>query len=313
MATIKDVAKKAGVSPSTVSRTLKDNPAISEETKLKVRAAMEELGYVPNSAAQMLATGLTHSLGVVLPPLASCHSQVVSIATGATLEELVKQVELMHRQKRADGFIILYSEKKDPVKDYLLKEKVPFVVVGAAVDNKNKVTYIDNDNKELGREAVNYLQAKGHRKIGFVTDDLFGQVGQERYQGYKQASDEQNLDVLPELVFSARTIETLKKELERFSPTALIVKDDLIALRLIQWLNNQGFRVPEDYAIISFNNSTFAEIMHPFLTTFDINIQALARESVQSLLGLLKAAKIKSQKVIIPFELIERESVLTYP
>lgn len=334
MATIKDVAKKAGVSPSTVSRTLKDNPAISEETKLKVRAAMEELGYVPNSAAQMLATGLTHSLGVVLPPLtdrenisqpfymeiltaineeASCHSQVVSIATGATLEELVKQVELMHRQKRADGFIILYSEKKDPVKEYLLKEKVPFVVVGAAVDNKNKVTYIDNDNKELGREAVNYLQAKGHRKIGFVTDDLFGQVGQERYQGYKEAADDQNLDVLPELVFSARTIKTLKKELERFSPTALIVKDDLIALRLIQWLNNQGFRVPEDYAIISFNNSTFAEIMHPFLTTFDINIQALARESVQSLLGLLKAAKIKSQKVIIPFELIERESVLTYP
>ena len=235
---------------------------------------------------------------------ASCHSQVVSIATGATLEELVKQVELMHRQKRADGFIILYSEKKDPVKDYLLKAKVPFVVVGAAVDN---------ENKELGRDAVNYLQAKGHRKIGFVTDDLFGQVGQERYQEYMEAADEQNLDVLPELVFSARTIEDLKKELERFSPTALIVKDDLIALRLIQWLNNQGFRVPEDYAIISFNNSTFAEIMHPFLTTFDINIQALARESVQSLLGLLKAAKIKSQKVIIPFELIERESVLTYP
>lgn len=330
MATIKDVAKKAGVSPSTVSRTLKDNPAISEETKVKVRAAMEELGYVPNSAAQMLATGLTHSLGVVLPPLtdrenisqpfymeiltaineeASCHSQVVSFATGATLEELVKQVELMHRQKRADGFIILYSEKKDPVKDYLLKEKVPFVVVGAAVDNENKVTYIDNDNKELGHEAVNYLQAKGHRKIGFVTDDLFGQVGQERYQGYKEASDEQNLDVLPELVFSARTIEDLKKELERFSPTALIVKDDLIALRLIQWLNNQGFRVPEDYAIISFNNSTFAEIMHPFLTTFDINIQELGKKSVLRLLALLKDAKSKSEKVTIPFKLIERESV----
>ena len=101
----------------------------------------------------------------------------------------------------------------------------------------------------------------------------------------------------------------LGKELERFSPTALIVKDDLIALRLIQWLNNQGFRVPEDYAIISFNNSTFAEIMHPFLTTFDINIQALAKESVQNLLGILKATKIKSQKVIIPFKLIERESV----
>ena len=330
MATIKDVARRDGVIPSTVSRTLKDNPSISKETKAKVRAAMDELGYVPNSAAQMLATGLTHSLGVVLPPLtdrenisqpfymeiitaineeASSNSQVVSIATDALLEELVKQVELMYRQKRADGFIILYSETNDPVKDYLLKEKVPFVVVGAAVDNNDKVTYIDNDNKELGQEAVNFLRAKGHQKIGFVTDDLFGQVGQEHYQGYIEATNEFNLETYPELVFSSRVIDSLIESLQSFSPTALIVKDDLIALRLIQWLNNQGFRVPEDYAIISFNNSTFAEIMHPFLTTFDINIKELGKESVQRLLDLLKNPQTKAQKITIPFRLIERESV----
>ena len=330
MATIKDVARRAGVSPSTVSRTLKDNPSISKETKAKVRAAMDELGYVPNSAAQMLATGLTHSLGVVLPPLtdrenisqpfymeiltaineeASCNSQVVSIATGATLEELVKQVELMHRQKRADGFIILYSETNDPVKDYLLKEKVPFVVVGAAVDNNDKVTYIDNDNKELGQEAVNYLRTKGHQKIGFVTDDLFGQVGQERYQGYIEATKEFNLETYPELVFSSKVIDSLKENLKSNQLTALIVKDDLIALRFIQWLNNQGIRVPEDYAIISFNNSTFSEIMHPFLTTYDINIKELGKESVLRLLDLLKNPKTKAQKITIPFKLIERESV----
>ena len=322
MATIKDVAKKAGVSPSTVSRTLKDNPAISEETKIKVRAAMDELGYVPNIAAQVLATGLTHSLGVILPPLtnrenisqpfymeiltaineeASCNSQVVSIATGATLDELVK---LMHRQKRADGFIILYSETKDPVKDYLLKEKVPFVVIGAAVDNTNKVTYIDNDNKAIGQEAVSYLNSRGHQTIGFVTDDLFGQVGQERYQGYKDAVSE-----LPELVFSSQTIDSFKKHLRTFLPTALVVKDDLVALRLIQWVNNQGIKIPKDYSIISINNSSFAEIMHPFLTTYDINIQELGKESVRKLVAILKDENIEPQKVTIPFHLIERESV----
>ncbi|MCE2324997.1 LacI family DNA-binding transcriptional regulator [Streptococcus thermophilus] len=276
MATIKDIVRRAGVIPSTISRTLKDNPSISKETKAKVRAAMDELGYVPNSAAQMLATGLTHSLGVVLPPLtdrenisqpfymeiitaineeASSNSQVVSIATGATLEELVKQVELMHRQKRADGFIILYSETNDPVKDYLLKEKVPSVVVGAVVDNNDKVTYIDNDNKELGQEAINFLRAKGHQKIGFVTDYLFGQVGQEHYQGYIEATNEFNLETYPELVFSSRVIDSLKESLQSYQLTALIVKDNLIALRFIHWLNNQGIRIPEDYAIISFNNS----------------------------------------------------------
>ena len=302
MATIKDVAKKAGVSPSTVSRTLKDNPAISEETKIKVRAAMDELGYVPNIAAQVLATGLTHSLGVILPPLtnrenisqpfymeiltaineeASCNSQVVSIATGATLDELVKQVKLMHRQKRADGFIILYSETKDPVKDYLLKEKVPFVVIGAPVDNTNKVTYIDNDNKAIGQEAVSYLNSRGHQTIGFVT----------------------------ELVFSSLTIDSFKKHLRTFLPTALVVKDDLVALRLIQWLNNQGIKIPKDYSIISINNSSFAEIMHPFLTTYDINIQELGKESVRQLVAILKDENTEPQKVTIPFHLIERESV----
>ena len=89
-------------------------------------------------------------------------------------------------------------------------------MVGAAVDNKNKVTYIDNDNKELGREAVNYLQAKGHRKIGFVTDDLLVKWGRNVIKGISKHQTKQIWIVLPELVFSARTIETLKKELEDF-------------------------------------------------------------------------------------------------
>ena len=215
----------------------------------------------------------------------------------------------MHRQKRADGFIILYSETKDPVKDYLLKEKVPFVVIGAPVDNTNKVTYIDNDNKAIGQEAVSYLNSRGHQTIGFVTDDLFGQVGQERYQGYKDAVSELHIESLPEFVFSSLTIDSFKKHLRTFLPTALVVKDDLIALRLIQWLNNQGTKIPKDYSIISINNSSFAEIMHPFLTTYDINIQELGKESVRQLVAILKDENTEPQKVTIPFHLIERESV----
>lgn len=188
-------------------------------------------------------------------------------------------------------------------------EMAEFVVVGAAVDNNDKVTYIDNDNKELGQEAVNFLRAKGHQKIGFVTDDLFGQVGQEHYQGYIEATNEFNLETYPELVFSSIVIDSLIESLQFYQLTALIIKDDLIALRFIHWLNNQGIRIPEDYAIISFNNSIFAEIMHPFLTTYDINIKELGKESVQRLLDLLKNPQTKAQKITIPFRLIERESV----
>ncbi|MDY5974355.1 LacI family DNA-binding transcriptional regulator, partial [Streptococcus hyovaginalis] len=152
MVTIKDVAEKAGVNPSTVSRVLKDNRSISQKTKEKVRKAMSELGYVPNVAAQMLASGLTHNIGLVFPPLATpdrlsepffmrilstitheakVNHFTISIATGTSLEELLEQVTLMHQQKRVDGFIILYSDQEDPIKTYLLQNNIPFVIVGA--------------------------------------------------------------------------------------------------------------------------------------------------------------------------------------
>ena len=119
MVTIKDVAAKAGVNPSTVSRVLKDNKSISQKTKDKVRQAMAELGYVPNVAAQMLASGLTYNIGLIFPPLltpdrlsepffmqilstitseAKLHDFTVSIATGMTVDELEEQVKLMYRQ-----------------------------------------------------------------------------------------------------------------------------------------------------------------------------------------------------------------------
>ena len=112
-------------------------------------------------------------------------------------------------------------------------------------------------------------------------------------------------------MFSSQTIDSFKKHLQTFLPTALVVKDDLIALRLIQWLNNQGIKVPKDYSIISINNSSFTEIMHPFLTTYDINIQELGKESVRKLVAILKDDETEPQKVTIPFKLIERESVTT--
>lgn len=205
MVTIKDVAQKAGVNPSTVSRVLKDNHSISEKTKEKVRKAMHDLGYVPNVAAQMLASGLTHNIGLVFPPItvtdrlsepffmqilttitneAKSHHFTVSIATGMTVDALEEQVKLMHLQKRVDGFIILYSEQNDPVRKYLMANKIPFVIVGAPEGDENKITYIDNDNQLMAKTAVNYLYEKGHSNILFITDDLQSEVASERYIGY---------------------------------------------------------------------------------------------------------------------------------
>ncbi|MET3191577.1 UNVERIFIED_ORG: LacI family transcriptional regulator [Streptococcus infantarius] len=257
MVTIKDVAAKAGVNPSTVSRVLKDSKSISQKTKDKVRKAMAELGYVPNVAAQMLASGLTYNVGFIFPPLitpdrlnepffmqilstitseAKLNDFTVSIATGMTVDELEEQVKLMYRQKRVDGFIILYSDPEDPVRKYLMDNNVPFVIVGAPEGFENDITYIDNDNQLMGKKAVEYLYQKGHREILFVTDDLKSEVSSERYFGYLRGMEKLGLTSDKALLFDRRDpmiMEALIEKIESSKATALIVIADTISVRLV--------------------------------------------------------------------------------
>lgn len=333
MVTIKDVAERAGVNASTVSRALKDSTAISQKTKDKVRQAMAELGYVPNVAAKMLASGLTHSIGVVLPPLtkpdrisqpffmdilttinaeATKQDFTVSIATSDSVEGLVEQVQLMYRQKRVDGFIILYSEQEDPVRDYLLANAISFVVVGAPEGHEDKITYIDNDNQLMGKIAVDYLYENGHQKLLFVTDDKDSEVYRERYRGYCRGAKSLGLPIVDSVLFAHRNPDVLDHFvtlLQREEATGLVVIDDLLSVRLMQFLSFYQIRVPDQVSVVSFNNSTYSRIIHPYLSTFDININNLGRTSLNRLLDKLQHPHKPAEKVTVPFTLKKRESV----
>lgn len=334
MVTIKDVAAKAGVNPSTVSRVLKDNSSISQKTKDRVRKAMADLGYVPNVAAQMLASGLTYNVGLVFPPLltpdrlsepffmqilstitteAKQENFTVSIATDMTVDELVEQVKLMHLQKRVDGFIILYSEKDDPVQRYLLDNDMPFVIVGAPDGFENEITYIDNDNQLMAKSAVEYLYEKGHKSILFVTDELESEISQERYLGYMKGMMKLKLDRTPAMLFDRHNpvvLEKLIETIEEKKATALIIIGDTVSVRVMQFLSFYDLKVPDDISLITFNNSAFSKLIHPYLTTFDINVANLGRSSLRRLLEIIKSpAPLPSETIIVPFTLVERESV----
>lgn len=334
MVTIKDVAAKAGVNPSTVSRVLKDNTSISQKTKERVRKAMQELGYVPNVAAQMLASGLTYNIGLIFPPLvtpdrlsepffmrilytitneAKANDFTVSIATGLSIEEVEDQVKLMHRQKRVDGFIILYSDINDPVRKYLMDNKMPFVVVGAPEGFENDITYVNNDNQLMGKTAVDYLYRKGHRKILFITDDKESEVAVERYFGYVRGSDRLGVPSREALLFDRKKPEVLQELIDTIDeekPTALIVIGDIVAIRLMQFLSFYDLSVPDDISLITFNNSIYSKLIHPYLTTFDVNIENLGRTSLRHLLSIIKSPdEVSHETIIVPFILKERESV----
>lgn len=334
MVTIRDVAERAGVNPSTVSRALKDSSAISKKTKEKVKKAMDELGYVPNLAAKMLASGYTHSFGVVFPPMttrdtksqpfhmeilteinhtAKANGYTISIATGDTTEDLKNQIHHMYRERRVDGFILLYSYKNDPVQAHLLANHIPFVMIGTPVQYENETTYVDNDNKLMAKTAVQYLQEKGHDRILFVTDNLDGEVQKDRYSGYQSGIEMLGLETHEALIFDRNqpeTVDQLVQTIADYKASALVVIDDMLSLRVSQLLSFYQLKVPDDISIISFNNSAYAKIIHPYLTTFDVNIAALGRTAFTRIFEKVQDKIDENAKVIVPFTLKERESVL---
>ncbi|MCJ1979200.1 Maltose operon transcriptional repressor MalR,LacI family [Lactococcus piscium] len=316
--TIKDVAKLAGVNASTVSRAIHDSKAISDKTKEKVKKAMLELGYSRNAAAQTLASGKAGAIGVVFPPIENKSEQpffmkiltaineaarqnniTVSIASGHSNDELLSQVKVMYQEKRVDGFIVLYAGEEDDVRSYLITDKIPFVIVGSTIERVNEITAVDNNNQLMGSEAANYLASLGHQQLAFISNTDSGEVFHERYQGFVLKT--QSLGLKGRLVKS-------KNKLDIGQATGLVVLDDILAIKVIQGLSEQGISVPADVSVISFNNSVFASLIHPYLTTFDINIRQLGHRSVQKLVHLLAYPDDFKEKVTVPFELKVRES-----
>lgn len=330
--TIKDVAKEVGVAPSTVSRTLRDHPSISRETKEKVRKAMDKLGYVPNVSAQNLANKFANTIGVILPAIgskerksnpfylevitamneeASKQKITISIASGESQQELLENVQLMYRQKRVDGFIMLYVEEDDSVLEYLIKNKVPFTMIGQPYKFHNEASCVDNDNQLLGWTATTHLIDKGHDSILFVTNNQQENFFRERYYGYQTCMTDKKLEALPAFPLItpddyANFDELLKQE----KITACIALDDMFALRLIQMINLSGYKVPDDVSVISFNNSIFTTLLHPYITSIDVNAAQLGKTAVQEFLTQLKNSDEMKKKVIIPHTLIENETVL---
>ncbi|MGY3766209.1 LacI family DNA-binding transcriptional regulator [Vagococcus vulneris] len=329
--TIKDVARVVGVAPSTVSRTLQDHPSISQETKEKVRKAMDKLGYVPNASAQNLANKFTNTIGVILPTMDSKERRsnpfylevisamneearkqrvTISIASGQTHDELLENVQLMYRQKRVDGFIMLYVQEEDIILDYLVDNAIPFTIIGRPYRYNNESNCVDNDNQLLGQAATNHLIEKGHERIVFVTNNDSENFFQERFDGYRKAMKFQDKTSLDYFCLSHPEDYLLFEDyLKTKKPTGCIAIDDMFALRLIQMLNLLGYQVPDDISVISFNNSIFTTLIHPYITSLDIQAELLGQTAVVEFLIQLKEENAMKKHVIIPHTLIENETV----
>lgn len=332
--TIKDVAKLANVNPSTVSRVIADSPLISDKTKKIVREAMENLGYHPNLNARSLVSKSTRAIGIIMPSstekafqnpffaevlrgisnMAHKNQYSLYMSTGASEEEIYDAVVNMVLGRRVDGIILLYSRVNDNILRYLKERKFPFVVIGKPFTEVENIVHVDNDNIGAAEDVTRYLIQSGHRRIGFIGGSLDLMVTIDRLEGYKNALKEASIPYNQDYILHTEFQKEAGKEaMNRMMslkepPTSLVVTDDLIGFGVLSALLEVGKSVPKDISVFSFNNIMLSEFSNPPLSSVEINIFQLGYSAVKSLINLITENEKVENRIIVPHELIIRDS-----
>ncbi|MFW5987845.1 MAG: LacI family DNA-binding transcriptional regulator [bacterium] len=334
MPTLKDVAKKAGVATSTVSRVINDSSRISDETKIKVRKIMNEIGYHPNVNARNLVKQRSHNLGLVIPysteeafadPFYSeilraigvlAHSKGFNLLllTSNGEEEEKKTVLDAVKGKQIDGVLLLRAKKNDELIDELTKINFPFVIVGRP-EAKDKYFWVNNDNVKASERIVDYLIDKGHKKIAVILGDDNYTVNEDRLQGYLNSFQKNNLKIDQDLIVQSKKIDyhsiyMITQKMVKNHPeiTAFYGMSDTMAYTVMQALNDLKIKIPEDISIVGFNNNPMSKIVSPPLTTVDINIYLLGNKATELLIGVINEKVKKYEHTVVPANIIERNS-----
>lgn len=331
--TLKDIAALSGVSPSTVSRVCKDHPSISRETKEKVRKVIEQLGYEPS-----FQSGNTESkpktIGIILSPsqkesfenafhlelirgisqFCNQHNYMSTVITGQDDDELLSVITNLVKSEQVDGFIVTYSKQNDPIMDYLYNEGLLYVVIGKAYNFSNETICVDNDNVLATQEATEYLINLGHKNIAYLGSDGNFMFTSDRKSGYQLALINHGIPIDPENILElpfipeedTKAVYNLLNRENR--PTAILVSDDIFAVALERVCIEMGISIPNDLSIISFNNSLFARLTSPRLTSVDINSVQLGIEAASQVINHIENPNLLATKIIVPHNLIERRS-----
>lgn len=327
--TIKDVAKIANVSPSTVSRVISDNPKISEETKLRVRAAMEELHYQPNQIARSLTNKSTKTLGLLLPgaedkllinpfwfqamrgisSYAKKKGYYILLAHAEKNEDENEVLNKLIGSKWVDGIILTTVKDDDSRIRFLKQRNHPFVVIGTP-DDQDHTLWVDNDNVNAMFNVVDILIKKGHRVIGFVGGADEFKVTKNRLLGYLKALRANNIEADLNLVYEKDDTEEAAYEaaiemIAHKTPDAIVTTDDLIAFGVQRALVEHHLNA---VALVGFNNTSLSQYKSPSISSVDINAEKLGKFAVKLLIAQIDDEKLDTNSYIIETKFIERDS-----
>jgi DNA-binding LacI/PurR family transcriptional regulator len=331
--TLSDVAKKAGVSPSTVSRVISDSSRISKATKERVQKCMDELGYYPNAIARSLAKNKTGNIGVIMPSRdediflnpffpetlrgivkgAAIFGYDILLSTNTEVGDELQSIKNFVRASKVDGLVLMSSRINDDNISYLLSIDFPFSLIGTPYMEDSRINYVDNDNFMAAYELTKYMISKGRSKIAMIAADPSLLVTKKRIEGYKRAIKDCNLTCDEDYIFIGSFDEETGFKFGREliglvpRPDAVIITDDLVAFGAIQVLEGLKFKIPEDIAIASFNNSIISRYSQIPFTSVDVNAHDLGLESINILVEALEKG-MQNRRIIIPYEIHKRQS-----
>ncbi|MBL0387743.1 substrate-binding domain-containing protein [Tumebacillus sp. ITR2] len=327
--TIYDVAREAGVSMATVSRVLNGTAVVKDETKAKVQAAIEKLGYRPNAVARGLASKRTKSIGVILPDVSDLfHAEVLrgieDIATMYQYHIILtnsdaredREVDLIGTmwEKQVDGLLFISEQITPKIVKTFEEAQLP-VVLCATEDPEHRIPSVAIDNKQAGLDATNYFLNLGSDKIVFLGGPTSQPVTMKRLAGYEQALKDAGREFDSNYVLHAKDshyrsgYEVSNAFLnEGFTADAVVATSDELVLGYLNAVRDRGGKAPDDVLLLSFENTRLTTIVRPELTTIAQPTYDLGAVAMRLLTKLLNEVSIEEYTVRLPHSILERTS-----
>jgi len=323
------VAEKAQVSVATVSRVLNGLDGYSEGTKQKVTTVIEEMGFQRNAIARNLKTKTTHTIGVLLPKvettfyveilngiedMAHKNNYSVFICNTGVNSQLIPYYLNVLSERQVDGIIACSLSPRFSYDKDIVNTKIPCILV-STFSSHFPIPYIKVDDLQASYAATNYLIENGHTEIAFLGGEKEDPIaGLPRLEGYLKSLKEHKLPINENLIkqggFSfahgKSSMEALLSENIKF--TAIFAACDDIAIGAMFIAHKRGILIPEELSIVGYDNSRVSEMCYPPLTTIAQPSYEMGQKSVEMLLNTLTTDK-KGESIIMPFEIIERETV----
>ena len=324
--TLSDVAREAGVSTKTVSRVVNEEASVNPATAARVTEVVERLGYRPNELARSLKGRRSRTIGLVIsdvsnPFMASCAQAIESVVqehghalilcdSHADLRMEGSYVELL-MQRQVDGLLIVPSHGRDAHLKTEQQSGLPVVAFDRPAEGVRTDTVLVQ-NRAGTREATEHLIWHGHERIAFIGDVRHFYTARKRLEGYKEALQAANLELLHHL--DAHTIEMGEEATREFleapdPPTALFAANILTALGALRAIEHLGLRIPEDIALIGFDDFELAHVLRPRFTLVRQPTAELGRRAAEMLFDRLDGrSPPEPQRLVLPTELVIRES-----